>query len=224
MLLKGRNSGQDMTNWVERVEQAIGIAQADSARLSNGVFKLPGCSGRKIQTVLNELCYYSDTRYLEIGLADGKTFCSALYDNKPEVAFGIEKDAGKVYGSIANNLKQHVMYYSPTVIAADCWGIDKSQFTDINVYFYDAGHSESDQRKAITEYIGCMAKQFVFLVDDWFTRGENGPRLVSETTTMAIDSLGLKVLFRADLGENAPPKSNINEWWNGLGVFVLEKP
>lgn len=85
----------------------------------------------------------------------------------------------------------------------------------VNMYFYDGNHSEESQYRAFTEYHDVFADKFIALVDDWNdSSAEIGTR-------NAIRDLGYKIHYEQIL----PSRYNgdIWQWWQGLGLFVLEK-
>jgi hypothetical protein len=84
------------------------------------------------------------------------------------------------------------------------------------VYFYDGGHTEEQQSKALTHYIHCMAPQFIYIVDDW------NWEQVRRGSTSAMDKLGLKVVWSKSIAGNGPGLST-HGWANGTGIFVLDR-
>ena len=59
-----------------------------------------------------------------------------------------------------------------------------------------------------------LDNQFVLVIDDW-----NWPN-VSLPTKKAIKDLDLKVLYKEEIECKV---EDINDFWNGLGIYVLEK-
>jgi hypothetical protein len=203
----------------------------------------PGCwgmSGSKGRHFLNNVVSnYTGCNYLEIGSHTGSTLCSALYNNKNiNNTYSIDNfawakdDTSKVDATLTqlkSNIKQYIPHTVDTHkhIMADCFALDPLEqgITDIDIYFFDAGHSEEDHYKALTHYIDCMSQKFIYIVDDWV--GEGG-RIVRTGTINAINDLQLTARLFKEQPENynkgvAAP-TDPDEWWNGFGIFILEKP
>ena len=110
-----------------------------------------------------------------------------------------------------------------------------------NVYLYDGDHSIEAHEKALTHYINAMDDTFIFMVDDWMFEG------VRKGTYDAIKKLNLKIEYYEERrrmlsfeDDNGPGgsrqwwvtddngslrivQSEPQEYWNGIGVFVLTK-
>ena len=84
----------------------------------------------------------------------------------------------------------------------------------ISVFFYDGDHSYEAQKKIIKHYLPMMDETFIMIIDDW------NWKQVQEGTIESIKEENLKVMydhFILTSGENP------NDYWNGLGIFILEK-
>jgi hypothetical protein len=204
--------------YIERVERAIEKAESGETKLTDLQLKLHGMSSKKNRIFLNEIIY-PDTKYLEIGVWQGSTFISAMYNNKPDSAFAIDNFSqfqgafDKFYNNCFDNKIPEF-----TFVNHDCFTLveyDKKNIQDVNVYFYDGDHTEEDQRKALTYYLDNLAKYFIFIVDDWnHEPAKNG-------TKKGIEETKIKVHKEWEL--TAHGNGDINGWWNGWYVAVMEK-
>ena len=85
----------------------------------------------------------------------------------------------------------------------------------ISVFFYDGDHSYEAQKKAIKHYLPMMDETFILIVDDW------NWKQVQVGTKEAIIEEKLKVLYdHTILTSGEDP----DDYWNGLGIFVLKQP
>ena len=84
---------------------------------------------------------------------------------------------------------------------------------------YDGEHSYDSHYKALPYYIGCMDDIFIFVVDDW-----NWER-VRNATNKSIEDLQLNVLWKKEilLSTDNSTTHEKTTWWNGIGVFLLQK-
>ena len=241
-----------MNELIYHTERSIILAYLGVSNLSKDIFYLDGMSSPKVRAFLNNLCEREGTRYLEIGSWKGSTLISALYANEQMVNLAIGIDRFTVFteaGSIVNPISFSQNTLDPRrppqqKHPRECFreNIDRFlrkplnlKFYDddcfssvlidslkqhhpqarINVYLYDGDHSESSQYLGFTEYDFMLDDRFVAIVDDWNWES------VKVGTRRAFSDLGYKVLKEWEL----PAKSNsdIENWWNGLYVAVVEK-
>jgi len=205
--------------------------------LDLGILSLEGMSGINYRIFANRLMTFPiNSTYLEVGCWMGSTSISALYDNFDVVNkhwiidnFSEWGNDGITKKRFHESWNQYIPNNKPNLIDADCFAINPKEYgiENVSVYFYDGNHSEECQRKALTHYYDSMADSFILLVDDWFpckTR-DNG---VIRGTLTAIEELGLKIQFKEEVSGcmSRIQTNGVGDpytWWNGCGVFVLEK-
>lgn len=85
----------------------------------------------------------------------------------------------------------------------------------VNLYFYDGNHEQESQYKALVDYYDMLDNKFILVVDDW----NNGN--AAKGTKRAIKDLNLQILSEYILPANY--NGDVWRWWDGLGVFILEK-
>jgi len=165
--------------------------------------------------LLNNLNSIPFTSHLHIGLYTGGSFVGALYGNQDALssAIGIDwfqDDWG--YKEICYDIcNKFLLNHNYQIIEGDCFSIDKSIFQQpINVYVYDADHSQIAHEKAFTYYNDVLAKTFIAIVDDWEWED------VREGTFNAFDKLGYVVLYQNKIPGN-------EKTGNGQYVAVIRK-
>lgn len=188
-------------------------------------------SGNKGRHLLNNLCNMADCRYLEIGMFQGSTFFSAIYGNQIN-AVGIDnwsefthyKDSKQL---LFTNLEKYKGNNSVTIIDDDCWkSANRPEIDNINVYFYDGGHSEESQYKAIKDFFPKLADTSIILIDDYTMI--KGRTAVVKGTNRALAELPVDVLYSVVLGPEIWEQKNKNyvkrnEWWRSMRLMVLKK-
>jgi hypothetical protein len=215
---------------VSHVEKSIAQAEELTSKLKPEVLQVQGWSAPKFRHFLNNLCSKADTKYLEIGVWKGATHIAALYKNQIySIAVdnfsehwdetGYPVDSGEVDNSELEIFKQNCINHLgsvPTILDMDFLEAQKTlPLNNFNVYFYDGNHSAEDQALALTEFLPNMANEFVFIVDDW---NWDGPKIGTE---QALLSTGVSITFRQELPAAYP--GDVDQWWNGVAIFVLQK-
>src|SRR5262245_61390903 len=126
-------------------------AENHASKLTMAELRLPGMSGKKGRHLLNNLCSLPGLRYLEVGMWQGSTFCSALHQNSIKAVgidnwseFGGPKQAFDA--NVARYLgKNEVKIFNQAVFTVP----HDAVMPNVDVYFYDGGHTEEEQYKAI---------------------------------------------------------------------------
>lgn len=225
------------------VEELIGravvsIQKAESlvSKIDKSILEMEGMSSPKVRHFYNNICSYPDTRYLEVGTAGGSTIISALYNNTPQKALGMdlflelkngvngrekfisncEQKLGRVPQEITQGDSDFAFY------TGDCFQFDNNLVKNkFNVYMYDAGHEIEDHRLAMLKFLDVLEDRFIMIIDDW-----NDHR-VQQGTQLGLQESGLKVRFSnarpARIGATPPSWGDLSEWWNGTMILVLEK-
>lgn len=200
------------------VQYSIFRADEYSSEIPKDVEDAPvGFTGAKTRHLLNNICKTPGTRYLEVGLWAGATFCSALYRNQ---AIGVGIDNWSEFGGpkqeCLSNVNRWVGHPRATLVDSDCFKVDVTQLphAPFNVFFYDGGHSEEDHYRALGHFAPCLAGTFVFLVDDW-------QQLEAQRGTLyAMRDLGWKV--HTEWVKRSIDNDEKN-WWCGLYLAVVSK-
>ncbi len=204
---------------IEHVKKSIVNAELGISKLNNEILSLEGMSSNKVRHFLNNICSLPDAQYLEIGTWKGSTFISALYGNNLLKAIAID-DWSEFSGpkiDFQNNLNRFLTNNLYHFYEYDCFKFDLALVKNkVNIYFYDGGHTQEDQRLAFTYYNEIFEDTFIAIVDDY----NHEPAAIG--TQMAFEELGYNILFEQHLP--ASYNGDIENWWNGLYVAVLSKP
>jgi hypothetical protein len=207
------------------VKEALNSAILGNGKLTNNdVLALDGMSGNKYRLFINNLIgSMPDARYLEVGVWQGSTLCSAIYKNKVR-ALAIDDWSG--HGGPAEkffaNLSRFKGEASVSFLDSDFRAVKFDAVGKFNVYFYDGPHDEAAQFDGVNLAQAALDDQFVFIVDDW-----NRPR-VRSGTTRALAVRGLQLDFVAEIRttlDNTDPKltGKRSDWHNGYFLASCSK-
>ena len=218
-------------DFIEHAKKCIERADNNESKLTQEILDYNGMSGSKGRHLLNNLCNMEECRYLEIGMFQGSTFFSAIYNNSIN-AVGIDnwsefqhyKDSKQL---LYTNLEKYRGDNNVTIIDDNCWkSANREELHDINVYFYDGGHSEQDQYKAIKDFYPKLADTSIILIDDYTQI--KGRTAVVKGTNRALQELPVDVLYSVILGPEIWENKSAdyvksNEWWRSMRLMVLKK-
>lgn len=205
---------------VQHVMSSIEKAESFSSGLDESVLKMPGYSSPKVRHFMNNLCSIQNIKYLEIGVWQGSTFVSALYNNQKNIVKAFAIDNWSELGGPRIEFLTHIDCFLPKFpvifYEKDCFSIDLACINEkINVYFYDGDHSEESQKLAFTYFNDIFEDVFIVVVDDY------NYSWAQEATQEAIKELNYTVHFDKYLPSSH--NSDKDSWWNGLYVAVLSK-
>jgi hypothetical protein len=198
------------------LQEIINYSVGESTRLNDKALSMKGMSSKKVRNLLNKVVSYPNTKYLEVGVWNGSTFYSALYNNEPTYAVAIDnfsefEGQEKIFLDNISDIKTKY-----TFINRDCFSVNKDIFEyKFNVYFYDGGHSEEDQEKALTYYYECMEDTFLYICDDY-----NWER-VQRGTKNGIEKCNLNILEEKVILSKG--NSDLDGFWNGIYIGILQK-
>lgn len=204
---------------INHLKASIEAADIHTSKLCyiNDMSIPPGMSGKKVKHLLNNICSKKDTRYLEVGLWQGSTMCSALYNNEIR-AIGVDNwseysgPREQFFSAIGKFVGKNKL----TVAEGNCYEFFSSE--KFNVFFFDGGHSVLDHYRAIAHFGPMMDNEFILIVDDF-----KSPE-VYQGTGMAIADLRYDPIYENFLGADAPFHEDTENWWNGVYCAVIRKP
>ena len=206
---------------IDHVIQSIDYASKGISKLNEEILEIPGMSSSKVRHLLNNLCSYPKTNYLEIGCWKGSTWVSALFGNEGFVLHATAVDDWSLFDGPSEdfhrNCKKLLNNFPFVFYSQDCFSIDvQSDISGpVTTYFYDGGHTALDQERAFTYYDKILDDVFIAVVDDW-----NFPE-VPLGTKSAFDKLGYSILYEAILPSSG--NGDKQNWWNGFYVAVIKK-
>lgn len=209
---------------VQHVKTSILNAEQEISKLCPEILKYQGYSGTRTRHFYNNICSLENASYLEIGTWYGSSSISALYKNTLNATF---VDNWSQFNGDRTILDNAILKYNTgskvTVLETDCWAIDVATLPKFDIYLYDGGHTYKDHYDAIAKFIHCLKPNCIVMVDDWnWDDIRNG-------TMDAFRDLGVKFLFQHEIRvppedlEGMPKHNGKDTWWNGIGIFVLDK-
>lgn len=221
-------------NLIEHIEDSLHWGNLEVSKLTQDVLDIPGISSNKIKMFLNNVCSLPNSTYLEIGVYRGSTFCAAIYGNDVK-AIGIDNWSApflvpsnpihkitSLYkqktenpkDEFLNNVKKYGNTENINVYRANYFDFDFNQLENVDIIFYDGETKHYDQYTVIKKLIPIMKNECILIVDDWNWHQKEGGII------KAIDDSNLFVTFEKSIYTKG---EDINDFWNGLGIFVLSK-
>jgi hypothetical protein len=214
---------------VKHVIKCLNKANTFSTKLSQDVVCLDGMSGFKTRVFYNELCSIEfdgrDTEYLEVGTWKGSTLCSSLYENPKCRGTVIENWA--LFGGPKDEFMKNLAHFNLTdrvqIFEEDIFKFDISKLSKpVDVYLYDGDHDEIHQYKGITHMWAALADEAIIIVDDW-----NAPH-IRKGTLDGLRDVGANVVEKFEImytnnDTHTPMSMARQEFWNGIGIFVISK-
>ncbi len=211
-------------SYKNHIDDSFKKACENKSKISEEILKMEGMSGVKTRHFYNNILNFPNVRYLEIGTWKGSSLCSAMYNNKAEIIcidnwslFNGPKDEFLI------NLEKYKGENTVNFIENDCFKVDTTTLGKFNIYMYDGHHSYLSHYHALDYYIKNMDDIFIYIVDDWnYERVQKGTR-------QSIKDLGLitlyeKIVLMTRDGSHTPMDVAKTSWWNGIGIFLLQKP
>ena len=209
-------------NLVYIVEASFENADKHESKLDFYIRVMQGMTGLKTRHFYNNLGSHEGVRYLEIGSWSGSSICSFMKGNKSKC---VCIDNWSEFGGPKELFMIHFNEYKgdndATFIESNCWDVNPSDLGKFNMYMYDGAHDKESHHKALSHFMEALDEEFIYIVDDW-----NHPP-VREGTESALLSNNLEVVYKKEIFTDKNPGAqngvNINDWHNGIVVYVLRK-
>lgn len=198
------------------LQKCIKNAENGISKLDKEIFSIYGMSSARNRHLLNNLgAELTDFNYLEIGVHQGSTYISSLYQNKVKDSWAID-DWSEFYNQKINFINHCKKFkVQCNLIEADCFTVDVSKIRNINFYLYDGNHWDDKTTMGLTYFYDSLADEFLYVVDDFDWDG------VQLGTFRGIERCNLKIKEQIYLESHIG--NNEDGWWNGLGIFILQK-
>ena len=220
-----------MSATIKHIEESLKFGNLEVSKLTQDVIDIKGLTSKKVRCFLNNICNKEGTVYLEVGSYKGATFFSALYGNHvnaiaidnwkaEEMMPAIAPIWGGLGGSVTRtkpkdvflqNLKKFKGTNSVQVLDENYLNFNKKFLLyKPNVLFYDGEHTFADQYQVLADFKDYLASEFILIIDDWNWEKRGVLR--------GIKDLKLNVKYKKEIftkGEDP------DDFWNGLGVFLL---
>ena len=212
-----------MHRYTKAIKIAVENANSGNSKINNDILSIQGMSGRHTRHFYNNICSMLDARYLEIGTWKGSSLCAALYNNKISSVCidNWSYPGGSTQKAFYENLNKFKGENDVKVIEDSCWNVDPSTIGPFNIYMYDGDHNDDAHYRALAHFMTCLDDDFIYLVDDW------NAKIVQTETLKAIDENNLSIISKKEIFTNHNPgiqtAGRLNDWHNGIGIFVLTK-
>ena len=216
--------------FIDRCLKSINDAEDNTSKFTG--HGIEGFSSDKVRHLLNNLCSYDDTKYLEVGVYKGSTFCAAIQNNDVTAYAAdhwLDKDIKPIREDIEwsdeepsidifiKNVKENwtdnsnIAILNGDIREATEENLDKK----VNTVFYDADHDFWVQKYCLDHVLKYTEDEFILIVDD-----ANQEEVVKSLEKFIQDN-NLEVLYkRVILTEEV---EDSDTWWNGLAIAVIKK-
>jgi len=218
-------------NLIDTVKTALTKSKNNESKISEKTKNLPGLTSEKVKHFINNLCELPDCKYLEAGVFQGSIFAAAVerndlvataIDNFSESSIipmdnnvNINSEKGNNKEIFLRNIKDLVLNKQVNIIDSNVFEADLNKISlKSNVIFMDIEHTYESHYNFLNKFYEKIDNTFVYVVDDW------NWLQVREATFKSIEDLKLKTLFKEEIFTKGEDK---NDYWNGLGIFVLNK-
>lgn len=218
-------------NLIDTVKTALTKSKNNESKISEKTKNLPGLTSEKVKHFINNLCELPDCKYLEAGVFQGSIFAAAVerndlvataIDNFSESSIipmnsnvNINSEKGNNKEIFLKNIKDLVLNKQVNIIDSNVFEADLNKISlKSNVIFMDIEHTYESHYNFLNKFYEKIDNTFVYVVDDW------NWLQVREATFKSIEDLKLKTLFKEEIFTKGEDK---NDYWNGLGIFVLNK-
>jgi hypothetical protein len=218
-------------NMINAIKKSLLSAQNNISKISDRTKNIPGLTSDKVKHFMNNLCEMPDCSYLELGVYQGAIFTSVLENNKIIATaidnwsdkstvpmrddVDINKEIGVDKDIFLKNIREVSFKNDVEIIQSDVWSVNLDKLKNtFNILFYDCDHSFESHNRVLKKYINKLDSTFIYVVDDW------NWKQVQDGTLQSFKELNLKVLYKEEIFTKGEDK---NDFWNGLGIFVLNK-
>lgn len=197
------------------IEECIMRALEGKSKLIAEILDIDGMSSVTNRHLFNNMgAIFDKFNYLEIGVHKGSTYISSLYKNNVIDAWAID-DWSQFEDQSDLFIDNCLLFDIPVnFLDVNCFSIDVTQIRDIDFYFYDGHHGMSETAKGLIHFYDSFSDKLLYIVDDF-----DWPE-VRDGTAQGIEECNLDIEYYKHLAVNI---ENGDNWWNGLGIFILNK-
>ena len=217
--------------FVEQIKESLRKAEISESKLTQEILDIAGLTSNKVKHFMNNLVDMSDSRYLEVGTFQGAVFTAAITGNNHIAATAIDnfqtdnispmrevEGWTSLMSPVKIALNKNIAktgYKNYKIVDKDAFTVTQDDLTfKASILFYDGDHSLDSQVSFISYYKDLCDEVFILVVDDWnWHQVETGTR-------EGIKSANLKVKYEYEIKTKG---EDPEDFWNGLGIFVLEK-
>jgi hypothetical protein len=212
---------------VIRNELAELLQETNDFEHARPLVDVPGMSSAKVCALLNRLVSRMDPgeHYLEVGSWQGRTLLSAAMHNRGRLCVACDKFRafGRYTGfgfRARRGLRRNLARYRENRATIHFYDMPSSRFFrrprvggTVGVFFYDGDHSYKGTRESVAAGARWLSERAALLVDDWNVHH------IRRATFDALQDASVRILWHRALEGDHTERT----WWNGLGVFYVER-
>ena len=204
------------------VEACISTGENEATQLPPDILKLHSYSSPKIRHFFQSLCSFDECSYLEGGCFLGGTTLSAAWTNRGRFMalddYSYHEEVSKARTRLPARLERYKEHCTIEFIEGDLWKtIERLPDDSVNVWFYDAGHTEAETAYAFCKPKRILQSPCVVIVDDY-----RWPK-VRKGVAAGLDLGGWTVHRQWEMESPGVQYGGREGWWNGLWIGVLAK-
>ena len=218
---------------VKHIDESIEWGRLEVSKLTQDILDIHGITSNKVKCFLNNICNIDNATYLELGVFRGATFCSAIYGNdiysiavdnfmSPNLTpRGVSHKISNYYRynidiipqeEFLDNVKRFGDVDKISVYKTDYQMFDFSPLSNVDIIFYDGETKFHDQYTALKNMLPIFSDETILIMDDWNWKNGALDRFIEDNNLFILHS---KELFTS--GEDP------DDFWNGLGIFLIGK-
>lgn len=185
------------------------------ANIPDELLWMDGHTAPRQRALLNKLCHFigRDVSYLEVGVLYGATLLAASYCNSGEFV-GID-DFSQGTKDIAWRNLLSCKPALANIIEGDILTVDLTKLKKpVNVFFHDANSDIGLFEKAIDRVHPYLEDTFIWILDNW-SFVDVRKRVTDYLSHLDLDIYSSVALMSVDC--------DINNWWNGWCIAVVQK-
>jgi hypothetical protein len=218
---------------VKHIDESIEWGKLEVSKLTQEILDIHGITSNKVRAFLNNICNIDGATYLEVGVFRGATFCSAIYGNNihaigidnfmsPNLTpKGVSQKIGNYYKhnietipqeEFLLNVKKHGNVNKTSVYKTDYQTFDFSALPNVDIIFYDGETKFHDQYVALTNMLPIFSNETILIMDDWNWNNGAFDKFINDNN-----------LFISHYREIFTSGEDNTDFWNGLGIFLIER-
>lgn len=218
---------------VKHIDDSIEWGELEVSKLNQDILDIHGITSNKVKCFLNNICNIDNATYLEIGVFRGSTFCSAIHNNNiRSIAIdnfmspnltpkGVSQKIGNLYKhnidvlpqeEFITNVKKYGDAEKISVYKTDYQTFDFKTLPNVDIIFYDGETKFHDQYVALTNMLPIFSKETIIIMDDWNWDSGAFTKFVNDNN-----------LYISHYKEIFTSGEDLDDFWNGLGIFLIER-
>lgn len=218
---------------IKHIDDSIEWGTLEVSKLTQDILDIQGITSNKVRCFLNNICNIDGATYLEVGVFRGATFCSAMYGNdiysigidnfmSPNLTpQNVSQKIGNYYKhnidilpqeDFINNVKRFGNVNKTSVYKTDYQTFDFKTLSNVDIIFYDGETKYHDQYVALNNMLPIFSKETILIMDDWNWNKGAFDKFTEDNN-----------LFISHHREIFTSGEDSSDFWNGLGIFLIEK-